>query len=118
MCIDGGRLGTILSLARWWQVASLKTGLSSEIPEFLQSWLFFALLSEFLHKEIDPHDFTYENSKIISTESLPKLLLEWKDMVDKESPDQKADRACSIDKALNDASRFVSTSYGKITRGK
>lgn len=103
--------GLVVKLQKDGPDAIVKTDLSPDIPGFLQSWLFFALLSGFLGEEIDAHDFAYENSKFISTGSLPNRLLQWKDMVEKESQDQKTDRAYFADRALNDASRFVSTWY-------
>jgi len=88
-----------------------QTPLHQEIPQFLQSWLFFALLSLFLGADIDAQDFTCEQSQYVTTASLPSRLRQWREIVEKETFEERENRAILIDTALNDASHFVTMWY-------
>jgi hypothetical protein len=79
---------------------------------FLQSWLFFALLSFFLCKDISVGDFVINRSQFITTRRLPHLLSVWRDEM--EMADSKPRRgSVSVDNALLVAYGFISTWYNE-----
>lgn len=71
----------------------------SSTADFLQSWLFFSLISKVLCKPISIKDFVQDNSNYIHTRELPRLLREWQ-------PDQI--HYTAINRALERANDFVS----------
>ena len=48
------------------------------VAHFLQTWLFFGLLTEVLQSNITTDDFLKEGGKFITTKKLPEHVLEWK----------------------------------------
>lgn len=86
-----------------------KLGLSASIPSFLQSWLFFSLLSRVLGVKIHVERFVRHDSRFVTTEDLPHLLQEWESREQSAERDNDRERRhIHIDSSLDDASNFVS----------
>jgi hypothetical protein len=86
---------------------------SQDVGKFLQSWLFFALLSRVLCVSVNTQDFirTNENEdRFLTTEELPKLLEDWKkrEEAGDPAPNNRSRRHIMMDRALNEASKFIS----------
>ncbi|KAK8121848.1 het domain [Apiospora sp. TS-2023a] len=86
-----------------------------ELPrmnQFLQSWLFFALLSRVLKRTVHVRDWYKEKDRTSTTDKLNRVLNEWKDEWDNQR-DESQEAAFSADDyvqasmALENARRFV-----------
>jgi hypothetical protein len=75
--------------------------------QFVQSWLFFALLSLFLDEDVDPLTFTTNDSQHLTTIKLPATLDNWKQRMQSYKPDEQKRCATRIDTALERASQFI-----------
>jgi hypothetical protein len=85
-------------------------GLSASVAGFLQSWLFFSLLSRVLDVKIHVERLVRHDSRFVTTEVLPHLLQEW-ELREKTAEGDLEDhkmRYIRIDSSLDDASSFVS----------
>src|SRR5271170_5000699 len=84
--------------------------LSANIPGFLQSWLFFSLLSRVLDIRINVRDFVWSNSQYVHTSGLRDLLDDWK-LREKDAEgdlEERTRRHIRIDSSLDEASNFLS----------
>ena len=71
---------------------SLTSKPREQVSAFLQSWLFFGLVTEVLQREISTEDFVCTNDKgkkILTTARLPELTLEWIQYVRRLSDDKQ-----------------------------
>ena len=95
----------------------LENGLSQDMDEsraheFLQSWLFFALLSQVLDQPIDSVDFWKSVETTLHTKELNTILRQWarreKEDIEKKGSDWHLKRYVRASTALECAKRFIS----------
>ena len=73
----------------------------TDVRRFLQGWLFFGALSEFLGTTLDPLDFVCEDElregkSRLSTKPLGEHLARWRDRMDHTDPTEKKSRVFAI----------------------
>src|SRR5277367_1802558 len=91
------------------------TKTKEEAEAFVQEWLWFGLLSEFLERDIDLQQFVCKGSHcvddqvdlMLTTQSLPYILTEWCRETDRMDPGQRTDRLTRIENLLGAAAKFV-----------
>lgn len=82
----------------------------AETTSFLQTWLYFGLLSETLGVKVTTSDFVRESSTgaFITTRALPKYLDEWRDRDGKLSANAKSRRQIGIDICFDEVNKILS----------
>jgi hypothetical protein len=81
-----------------------------EAASFLQSWLYFGLMTVVFGIPVPLNDFTRLNSdgrKVITTKLLPKYLMEWHTRFSKLPQDDKRDYLNAIDKYIEMPTNFT-----------
>jgi hypothetical protein len=95
-----------------------RLGLSTNIPGFLQSWLFFSLLSRVLDTRINVGAFRWNDSQYVHTRNLRTLLDNWK--LNEKSKEgnivERTRKRIRIDSSLDEASSFLSKWSHNIDR--
>jgi hypothetical protein len=86
----------------------IQNDLDCDPAQFVQSWLFFALLAMFLDEDVDSHMFTGQGFRYLETARLPAQLRRWKVRITASPRDQQTRLATLIDTALEIASQFIS----------
>jgi hypothetical protein len=84
-----------------------------DVEEFLQSWLFFSLISRVVGEDIDVQNYVRQDASHVQSRPLRRLLEKWRTR-ETSRRDVDGSRYRSIDQALDSASRFMSEWSSKI----
>lgn len=94
---------------------------NDDTAAFIQEWLWFGLLSEFLEQsDLDVNKFTctHNGRSVVTTKYLPYILTVWCRKTDKMDVEQRKNRFERVNKLLQEAKMIVSTGISYSWSGK